>query len=483
MKKKVKIIVGAIIAVGVLAAIALSKMSPMSVAAVTVEPKEAYAYFIEDGTIIGGADFMLYPEVSGAVLNVMVKKGDYVNNGDVIMEIDRAEYERQIIAHQAAIEGYNAQIASAREGEQNVKDEYTASIAALRTQISQIEAQRKSAEAARISTPSANEQLELLQVSIDKTKTDIALSENNLSKTQLLYETGAVSKAELDEAKNALEASYAELRQYETEYAQASGKTAAGDLAKSGETELYASQKRAANEQIAELTKNIEKDYSGTTVKYYLSLIEAEEQAIKSAASQLEKCMVLSPISGYVSEIPAEGLSAASPQTLAAVIKTEAEARIESYVSTKDIGILNAGAEVELVIKGRDEDKTITGKIEEISKWAETKVSALGLDEKKVRVVISASGAELIPGADLDVRYAVYRQQNKILVPTSAIFSSGGGDYVFTINGGKAVKTQITKGVKTLTETVVESGLKSGDTVISEANTSGLTEGTRVKAQ
>jgi len=101
----------------------------------------------------------------------------------------------------------------------------------------------------------------------------------------------------------------------------------------------------------------------------------------------------------------------------------------------------------------------------------------------KVKVIIETSdnAQALKEGYELEAEFLAFEQENAIAVSNSSIFEAEGKKYVFKVENGKAVKTEIQIGHKTNTKTLIASGVNAGDTIVYNADTEGLTDGKEVK--
>jgi hypothetical protein len=117
-----------------------------------------------------------------------------------------------------------------------------------------------------------------------------------------------------------------------------------------------------------------------------------------------------------------------------------------------------------------------------IENSAEVKISALGIEERKVKVTVTPDMSnELNEGYNVDVKFHYYFEENKLAVPKTALFKENGVDMVWIVQNGRAVKTPIQKGAELRTEFVIDRGLNEGVIVITDCNLSGLKEGIKVR--
>jgi len=115
-----------------------------------------------------------------------------------------------------------------------------------------------------------------------------------------------------------------------------------------------------------------------------------------------------------------------------------------------------------------------------------TKVSALGVEEQRVNVVLDVgdSGEESAALGDayrVEVRLVIWEAPSVLKVPTSALFRDGERWAVYVVNDGRARHTHIELGRQTGREAEVLSGLSEGARVIVHPGDL-VEDGVRIKA-
>ena len=115
----------------------------------------------------------------------------------------------------------------------------------------------------------------------------------------------------------------------------------------------------------------------------------------------------------------------------------------------------------------------LAGRVRLVEPSAFTKVSALGIEEQRVNVVIdfTNSAVELAKlhlgdGYRVDAHIVVDRRDDALMVPTGALFRRGDGWAVFRIADGQAHATAVRIGPRNASHAVVEDGLVAGARVI-----------------
>jgi HlyD family secretion protein len=97
-----------------------------------------------------------------------------------------------------------------------------------------------------------------------------------------------------------------------------------------------------------------------------------------------------------------------------------------------------------------------------------TKISALGVEEQRVNVIgdfVDPPGA-LGDGYRLEARIVVFRAEDVLRAPASALFRRGDGWYVFAARDGRAALRPLEVGQRGLDAVEIRAGLAPGDAVV-----------------
>ena len=100
-----------------------------------------------------------------------------------------------------------------------------------------------------------------------------------------------------------------------------------------------------------------------------------------------------------------------------------------------------------------------------------TKISALGVEEQRVNVVLDfvepLDRVQTIgDGFRVDAHIVTLKVQDAIKAPVGALFRRGEGWAVFVLEGGHAVLRKVQTTRRNGDEAMIDEGLKPGDTVI-----------------
>lgn len=113
----------------------------------------------------------------------------------------------------------------------------------------------------------------------------------------------------------------------------------------------------------------------------------------------------------------------------------------------------------------------LAGTVARIEPQAFTKLSALGIEEQRVNVVVALDAKaedlqRLGDGFRVDARITLSAQDGALLVPSAALVRQGDGWQVFVVEGGKARARTVTFKDRHADSAWVQDGLKAGEKVI-----------------
>ena len=138
-----------------------------------------------------------------------------------------------------------------------------------------------------------------------------------------------------------------------------------------------------------------------------------------------------------------------------------------------------------VIIENWGGDMPLAGRVTRIEPYGYTKVSALGIEEQRVDVVIALTDPEakwrpLGHGFQVDARVALWESEDVLKLPLTALFREGGEWSVFRAREGIAELRAVTVGHRTDLEAEITDGLAPGDLVLRYPSDS-IENGTRVE--
>jgi HlyD family secretion protein len=129
----------------------------------------------------------------------------------------------------------------------------------------------------------------------------------------------------------------------------------------------------------------------------------------------------------------------------------------------------------------------LAARVRLIEPAAFTKISALGIEEQRVNVVLDFvepldKVQTLGDGFRVEAAIVTHRMEDAAKVPVGALFRDGEGWAVFVAEGGRAVKRALKAPQRNGTEAMVEAGLKPGERVVVYPSDA-LRDGARIQAR
>jgi HlyD family secretion protein len=415
MKKKIIVIITAVVVVALAGMLYYRNSNGLKVELLEVIPQTIANTFIEEGVVVPAKDVAVHSFLGGQIVRLEVEEGQRVKQNDLLAVIDTAELVYQIKQLEAQLKSLRGEEATANK--------------------EPLEAQIKSQELL----------IELAQHNLDIVQEDVARIER-------LYEEGAVTLKEYEDAIHRLEIASNSLKQQQEALAL-----------------IYESH-----------------DPARGTKQFYEGRAEALETQIDMLRYRIEKSNIVSPIDGIVADLSIKKGDIVNPSLRLMNIFQEDEYQVEAFVPVEFALDLTEGMKVTMTQDRYGEDAIFEGIASKIAPTAVKTISALGLEEQRVKVTIQLNtndNEKLLPGTVLDVEFITDKREGVLAVPKSALFPHGTGDAVWVVEEGVAKVRAVETGFENNSHVVVEKGLKSGDLIIPNIETVGLKEGKRISIQ
>lgn len=219
-----------------------------------------------------------------------------------------------------------------------------------------------------------------------------------------------------------------------------------------------------------------------------VKMMEHEVSAAKavltpsSARSDGGNVIVRSPVDGKVLKLLHENEGVVSAGTPLIEIADLADMEIVIDLLSIDAVKVKAG-DVAYIEHWGGPDRLL-GKVKLVEPSGFTKVSALGIEEQRVNVLIDLVDPRekwmtLGDAFRVEASIVITQKEEVTSIPVAALFRTGGSWSVFKIIDGMAVLTAIEIGLRNDQIAEVESGLKVGDVVITHPSNS-ISDGTLI---
>jgi HlyD family secretion protein len=116
-------------------------------------------------------------------------------------------------------------------------------------------------------------------------------------------------------------------------------------------------------------------------------------------------------------------------------------------------------------------EKALEARVRVIEPGGFTKVSALGVEEQRVRVVADIASPEgewkaLGDGYRVEAAFVLWESERVVQIASNALFRSGDGFAVYVVEGGVAQLRKVKVGHRSALASEIVEGLREGDEVI-----------------
>lgn len=203
--------------------------------------------------------------------------------------------------------------------------------------------------------------------------------------------------------------------------------------------------------------------------EHELALAQAILRRAGTGGGMPERQEVRAAVAGQVLRVlqESEAVVAAGTPLVEIADPSDLEVIVDA-LTTEAVGVV-PGAHVSFERWGGT--ATLTGQVRRVEPGAFTKISALGVEEQRVRVVIDLvsprdARARLGDGFRVDARIEIARVENAVLVPVGALFRRGADWAVFVRDAGIARERAVAVARRGDRQAVVDAGLTPGETVV-----------------
>ncbi len=208
------------------------------------------------------------------------------------------------------------------------------------------------------------------------------------------------------------------------------------------------------------------------------------ETSTLQAGGPAEAVSVRAPVAGHVLKVVHESEGAiAAGQPLVEIGNPET---IEVEVDVLSTAAVQIGPGTKVRLDRWGGEGVLEGRVRVVEPTGFTKVSALGVEEQRVRVLVDLvtpreQWSRLGDGYRVEAAFVVWEGADVLLVPTSALFRHDDGWAVFTVADGKARRKAVQIGQRSGLQAQVLEGLQAGELVVTHPDDK-IADGVRVKS-
>ena len=217
--------------------------------------------------------------------------------------------------------------------------------------------------------------------------------------------------------------------------------------------------------------------YAGlNTARANVARVEAELEAAQARLLQPGEdaangglVEIHAPISGRLLQVMQESESIVAPGTPILEMGDPADLEVVVEFLSTDAVQIQEGDAAEITAWGGD--GTLRGRVRRVEPYGFIKVSALGVEEQRVNVIIDlvdepAQWAALGHGYRVEAAVTIWQQDDVVQLPVAALFRSEGQWAVYRVEGGRAALTTVEIGQENGRMAQILSGLEAGDRIV-----------------
>jgi len=385
------------------------------------------------------------------IQQIKLQEGDLVEQGQVVAQIVGTDVENELAEARAAVQRLEASLAENNDKsvEQGAYKQALQFVASMASTVAAAEERKKSGQKA------------------------LEVAESNLGRVRRLFEADRVNTQEqLDQA---------ELRDVEAQVDY--------------RTDVLVAESIKAIEAATRLMPQMVTDYMARKdlTAAVLEKQKAEAEArLRQAMIREERSTMRSPVSGVVlARLETDEQFVQAGTTLLRVGDLS-QLEVEADILSQDVTRVQVGDEVEIYgpSVGGNVGSGVKGKVARVYPAGFMKLSSLGVEQQRVKVIIRFDEGVLQPllekgvGVDYRVRARIFTAANPdaMVVPRSALFRGpDGGWQLYTATDGVARLKSVKVGLMNDELVEIKEGVSAEDTVILAPENS-LTDGSKVRA-
>jgi len=369
------------------------------------------------GTIRAAREANVGAQVSAQVLEVRAREGDRVSSGQVLITLDPAQAQSQARQAQAGVEAARARLEAAQS----------------RREVLELGARQEERAIARSR--------------LEQAESALRTAEADMNRLRGLFEKGAISKQQLDDAQVA----------YDT----------ARTNRDSAKQSLELTTKGARPEEIDAARKDVAAAAAG---------LDQAKGMLAEAQERLGYTVIRAPLTGIVVERHVEPGEIASAGGGGPLLRLADPASVyyEAQVPERAALRIKAGQRVDVIVQGNG-DRRVGGRVERL-------VSVANPESRDFLLRIDiVEGAELTkPGMFARGAVVVRETSDAVVVPKDGLVEREGKMLAFVVQAGKAARREVQIGISDAERAQILSGVKPGESVV-VVGAQGLQDGDAVQ--
>ena len=221
--------------------------------------------------------------------------------------------------------------------------------------------------------------------------------------------------------------------------------------------------------EVETLRQSLEEQKS--LLKSSLAQVEGLGQTLQQLSAKEKQLLVTSPAGGTVLSLPVKAGQVLSPGSLLASVAAPDSLEIKADILSDDLAEVSEGQKVNITAPVLG-SKSLTGRVKQIYPRAEEKMSALGVSQRRVPVIISLDEtANLKPGYEVKVSVETLSRHSDLLVPLESVITRADGQKeVMVVENNRISRRTVTTGTGDREKIEITGGLSAGNLIVRDGS-------------
>jgi HlyD family secretion protein len=376
---------------------------------VPVQAQELTVQIPASGTVKPVQSVNLSPKTSGRLAKLFVEQGDRVQQGQIVAQMENADFEAQLAKAQADLKQAEARLAESKAGSRIEE------INQAQARLAQAQA---NLDAARAKNPA---ELDQVRAQVESARARVNLAQARAQRYQDLANQGAVSLDRRDEALTEERNARAALDEAQQRLEQQRNT----DRPEIAQLEAAVNQSRIALQQLRNGNRPEQ-------IAQLQAAVEGAKAQVQAVQVQLNDTVIRSPFSGIVTQkyategafvTPTTSASSTASATSTSIVAIAKDLEVLAKVREFDMGQIKPGQSVEVVADAFP-DKVFKGRVQLVAPEA---VVEQNVTLFQVRVALVTGQNELRSGMNVNLTFLGEQVSNALVVPMAAIVTQKDG--------------------------------------------------------
>jgi len=437
--------------------LAMAKSAP-PVTVSPVELRDIVQTYVGVGTVVAPFNVKVAPKVSGRLDFLQVREGAPVKQGEVLARIDPSQIQAMVNQQQAAVAEAQSRLSQAQltrlPNSVNVSTQIQQQAGALASAKADADQVRQASNSAIVTAQAAvtdaQAKVDVATSAIRNAEATVRSSSANVSNYQAkynrtydLYKQGFIAAQDVDDAKTALNVEQESLNVANTQLGSNKALLA-----------LAVSQKSSADQQLKITLVKTKSDIAAADAKVkqaaaalkyakantaqnpayeqnlaaLRSVVVAAQAQLRNVQSQLEDCILRSPIDGFVTARYVDPGAIVSPTQPVVAVQALRDIFVDTTVPEDVAGLLRAGQTTDIQFDGLP-GRRYHSTISQITPAADPQSRLF-----PVRTILTNKDDAVKPGMFARVSMVTHRVPNASVVPREAVQRTKTGASVVVVD-------------------------------------------------